>query len=204
MPYTTVTTGQNPTASFLNTNYRDQVVSTVTAASRPSGTEGQVIAVLDKDRLEVWSGSAWVPVTPWGSAGRNGCVLTRAATQSIPTGTGTFTAISWDTETTDTDGYITATSDTITIPSGLGGLYTVTATASWASSPGANSSIEILVGGAEVYRHPIGAGTQMTACSISVSDIAIAAANTVKVRLSQGSGAAINITATLQMWRTAA
>ena len=205
MPVNTVTTNQQITSSFLNTNYRDQVVSTVLAAGKPTGTEGQVIAVTDADRLEAYSGSAWVRLGPaWSSSGRTGCVLTRTANQSISSGTGTFTAISWDTETSDPDGFITATSDTLTVPSGLGGLYNITSTVTWASSPGANSSLEVLLGAAEVYRVPIGAGTQMTSCSISLAGIAIAAANTIKVRVSQGSGGAINVTAALQVWRISA
>jgi hypothetical protein len=44
--------------------------------------------------------------------------------QSIPDNTAT--SISWDTEDQDTDGFIAVTGTTITIPSGLGGLYAIT------------------------------------------------------------------------------
>lgn len=54
---------------------------------------------------------------------RRGCRLRRAS-QSIANAT--TVAINWDTEDQDTNGYITATSTTITIPTGLGGLYAIT------------------------------------------------------------------------------
>lgn len=66
MPYTTVTTNQVLTSTFLNTNYRDQVVSTVTSGTRPTGTEGQVIVETDTDELQIYSGSGWVD---WGQYG---------------------------------------------------------------------------------------------------------------------------------------
>jgi len=53
-----------------------------------------------------------------------GCRLRRVANQSI--NNITETAISWDTEDQDTDGFITVTATTITIPTGLGGLYAIT------------------------------------------------------------------------------
>ena len=53
-----------------------------------------------------------------------GCRLRRAANQAITTGT--LTSISWDTEDDDPNGFIAATSTTVTIPTGLGGLYAIT------------------------------------------------------------------------------
>lgn len=67
MPYTTVTTGQVLTASFLNTNYRDQVISTVTSSTRPAGTEGQMIYETDTNLLLIYSGTAWIELGRWGT-----------------------------------------------------------------------------------------------------------------------------------------
>lgn len=61
------------------------------------------------------------------AARRVGCRLRRAANQSIPAGGGGPTLISWDTEDFDPYGFITVTSSTITVPTGLGGMYVVTA-----------------------------------------------------------------------------
>jgi hypothetical protein len=55
---------------------------------------------------------------------RTGCRLRRAAAQSVANSTSV--TISWDTEDQDTDGYIVVTGTTVTIPTGLGGLYAIT------------------------------------------------------------------------------
>lgn len=203
MPYTPVTTNQAMTTSYMNTNWTDQVVSTVTSTTKPTGTEGQMIAVTNQDRIEIHDGTGYVRVGNYSASGRTGVFVRRNANQSIPTGTGTYTAISWDTETTDTDGFITATSDTITIPTGLGGLYSGMARVAWASSPGTNSYIDLLIN-ATPYGFPIGAATQSTTQSLAIGAVAIGAGDTVKIRLSQGSGGAINVTAALQLWRISA
>lgn len=59
MPYTTFSDGSVLTASQVNTNFRDQVVSTVTSGTRPSGTEGQIIYETDTDLLYIYNGG-WV------------------------------------------------------------------------------------------------------------------------------------------------
>lgn len=188
------------TTAFWTPNVRQQVVPQLTAASLPAaGTEGRVYAVTDRDRLEIDTGSVILPGPNWGAAGRVGFSVTRAAALSIPTGTGTYTAISWTAEPTDTDGFITTTASTATVPTNRGGIYDGICRATWASSPGANSIIELLVG-ATAYRQPIGAGTQMLECSISLAGIALVAGDVISIRLSQGSGGAINITAAWQMW----
>lgn len=201
MPVNTVTTSQQITSAFLNTNYRDQVVSTVLNAGKPAGTEGQVVAVTDKDRLEIYSGTAWVRGPAWSSSGRTGITISRVANQSIANVTDT--TITFDTETTDVDGFIAVSSDTITVPSGLGGLYAITGTVIWASSPGATSNARLEIGGVTGdYRTSVGASSvAFQAQVVSVGAIPLSATNTVKLRVYQGSGAAINVTARLEMWR---
>lgn len=200
MPYPAVTTNQALTSSYLNTNYSDQVVSTVLSSGKPAGTEGQLIAVTNQDRLEVYSGTAWVRVGGWSSAGRTGAVLRRAATQSI--GITSDTAISWDTEDTDTDGFITVTSSTITIPSGLDGIYSISAAVAWASSPGANSNVRIaLTGVSGDYRTCVGTSTVAYQNQVVSATVALAATNTVAINCYQSTGGAINVTARLELWR---
>lgn len=192
------------TTAWWTANGRQQVVAQLASGSLPAAaTAGRMFAVTDRDRYEFDTGSALVPGPPWGSAGRVGFQVSRVANQSIPTGTGTFTAIDWDTEASDANGFLTATDSTATVPTNLGGLYACLATVAWASSPGANSSIELLIG-ATAWRFPIGAGTQMTTCSLSIPAIALAAASVASIRVSQGSGGAINVTGTWQMWRLSA
>lgn len=59
MPYNTKSDGDGLTASFVNANWRDQVISTVTSGTRPSGTEGQFIYETDTDKVYVYNGG-WV------------------------------------------------------------------------------------------------------------------------------------------------
>ncbi len=59
MPVKTWATNDVPTASDLNTHYRDQVISTVTSGTRPSGTEGQMIYETDTDLCYIYNGG-WV------------------------------------------------------------------------------------------------------------------------------------------------
>jgi hypothetical protein len=65
MPYTTRADGDVITASSHNANCRDQVVSTVTSGTRPSGTEGQIIYETDTDLYRAYLGG-WID---WGSLG---------------------------------------------------------------------------------------------------------------------------------------
>ena len=203
MPYPAVTTNQALTSSYMNTNWSDQVVSTVLSSGKPAGTEGQLIAVTNQDRLEVYSGTAWVRVGGWSASGRTGTVLRRAATQSISNTTDT--AVTWDTEDTDTDGFIAVSADTLTIPTDLGGIYAISTAVAWAATPGANSNVRILISGTTGdYRTSV-SDSSVGYQNQSVSAItALAATNTIKVQCYQSSGGALNITARIEVWRLAA
>jgi hypothetical protein len=200
MPYPALATNQQPSTSWLNTNYSDQVVSTVLSSGKPAGTEGQLIAVTNQDRLEVYTGGAWVRIAHWSAAGRTGTVLRRAATQSITTATDT--KVSFDTEDTDTDGFIAVTATDITIPSGLDGLYAITGTIAWASDPGANSNARIELGGVTGdYRSHANGTVSYQNQVVSVAATGLAATNTISLRCYQATGSSINITARLEVWR---
>lgn len=199
MPVPDVTSNQALTSSWLDTNYSNQVVSTVLAAGKPAGTEGQVIAVTDTDRLEIYTGSAWSRVRHYSSAGRTGCTIRRVATQSIANTTDT--AISFDTEDFDSDGWFAPTSDTITVPSGLDGDISITAYVAWASSPGANSNARFVFSGTSFdFRNSVGSSSVgYQSQGVSVANWAVAATNTIKLQVYQSSGGAINVTASLQL-----
>jgi len=201
MPDAGLADGSVLTSANYDSYLREQVIATGLSGARPTGKEGRVIASTDTDRLECYDGTNWIRVGNWSASGRSGVQLSRFAVQSIPTGTGTFTPITWDVETTDTDAYITVPSSDILIPTGLGGLYAISCGVTWVSSPGTNSSIEVFNSTTTaIWRHPIGAATQLTSCSMSVV-IPVAAAQTVQIRLSHGAAGAINISANLEMWR---
>lgn len=189
-------------ASFWDAYVRKQVVAQLPFASLPAAaTEGRMFADTTNDRMLIDTGSAFVRGAAWSSAGRTGLSISRVANQSI--GTASDTAISFDTEAVDSDGFITVTSDTITIPSGLGGIYAITATVAWASSPGATSNARIEIGGVTgdyrttVQDSSVGFQNQL----VGVPGIALSPTNTVKLRVYQATGSSINVTATLQMWR---
>lgn len=59
MPYLTISTDMVPSAAQMNANWRDQVVTQCTNATRPTGVDGMLISVTDLDTVEVWDGSAW-------------------------------------------------------------------------------------------------------------------------------------------------
>lgn len=205
MPYSTVTSLQQVTADFMNVNWRNQTIATVTDAGKPAGTEGQAVAVTDKDRLEVYSGSTWWPGPAWSATGRIGCTISRVATQAISTATDT--TITFDTETTDLNGFITVPSDTLTVPapSGLNvsGLYNGTATVIWASAPGANNVARLEIGGV-TGDYGSSCGTSTVAYqrhTVSFAAIPLSTTNTIKLRVYQASGGSINVTARLELWR---
>lgn len=201
MPDSGISDGSVYTSSFHDTYVRQQVVAQVTSGTRPTGVEGRLITESDTDRLLAYSGSAWVRLNNYSSSGRTGFSLARVATQSIPGGATTFTAISWDSELTDTDGFITVTADTITIPAGLGGIYAITGTVGWgATAPGTNSSIEIYnVTNGNIYRQAVGGASQMTSCTVAIT-IALAASDQIQLRVSHGGGSAVNVTSLVQGW----
>lgn len=194
------------TSTYWTANVRQQVVAQLANASLPAAaTEGRVYADTTYDRLVFDTGAALVPGPAWSTAGRVGWSLTDSTNRSIPSGTGTFTALTFATESTDTDGFFSAPGTAVTIPTGLGGIYAMVATATWASSPGANSTMDFVVNGVTGYRFTIGAATQIYPVATIVLTIPLAAAATVSVRASQASGSAININpATFQGWRIAA
>ncbi len=194
------------TTDYLTANVRQQVVAQLATASLPAAaTAGRVFADTTLGRLVFDSGSALVPGPAWASGGRVGWSLTDSTNRSIPTGTTTYTSLTFATKTTDTDGFFSAPGTTVTIPTGLGGIYDMNVTITWASSPGANSVLMILVNGAVGYRFPIGAATQSTVFTASLAGLALAAGDTIVVQPSQGSGASINVNpARWQGWRRSA
>lgn len=202
MPDAGLADGSVLTSANYDTYLRQQVVAQVTSGTRPTGVEGRIITETDTDRIVAYDGSSWVRVGNYSSTGRTGVALARISTsQTISSSAGTFTAISWDTETTDTDAFITVPATTITIPSGLAGLYSVLATVSWNASPGTDSSIEVYnTVTTGIYRFPIGGGSQLTSVALAAV-VPAAAGDGLQIRVSQGSGSSKTITATCEVWR---
>jgi hypothetical protein len=79
VPINTVADNDVLTASFWNTNVRDQVVSTTTSGALPGGTEGQMVYETDNNRYQAYNGAfmefgrlsgntTWVPQIDQGAS----------------------------------------------------------------------------------------------------------------------------------------
>ena len=113
--------------------------TTSTAKARVAiGTAGQV--------LKVNSGAT---APEWGSATASfsGCSLSNTTTQTVTSPN--YTAITWDTENFDTDGFHSTVSNTsrITIPTGKGGYYQVNASVRWDDNTSGSRLITIYKNG---------------------------------------------------------
>jgi hypothetical protein len=103
---------------------RSQGVQTTTSGARPSpASEGMLIYETDSDRFMVYDGSSWVRVGNSTTSGRTGCTIRKTGNTSV--GNVANATITWTAEDVDTDGFIAVSSSTVTIPTGLGGLYAV-------------------------------------------------------------------------------
>lgn len=188
--------GAKPLATEWDDYISKQVVMTfATTSARDTALSGHVREGMyadaqDTDRLMRYNGSAWVP-----SSGRWGTTVTRSG-QSVANGV--LGTISFDTETQDTDGYITVTSTTVTIPSNLGGIYGVTGTvvrASGSFGTTTGSFLRIVAGGTTYDFAPT--GTDRITGTLSIP---LAATNTVTLAINNGD-ATVNMTGVLHvMW----
>lgn len=193
--YKTFYDGTVLAAADVNGYLMDQSVQVVNESSKnPVPTHGMFNYVADADRLEVWDGSAWVRIATGSETGRTGCLLRRSSNQSISNSS--ITSVSWDTETADTDGFIAVTSSTVTIPSGLAGLYHITAVHSLDTIP-TTHMMRIIAGGNNYDFHG-GGGSGRIAASIMVP---LAGADTLATQCYQSSGGSANLTGYLYCYR---
>lgn len=184
------------TAANMDTLAQQVVISVANSSAYPTTVhEGMTVYDQSENRYYVHSGSAWVRTQlSMNAAGRTGCFLRRTNPQSIPHIT--ETAISWDTENTDSDGFIAVTSSTVTIPSGLGGLYSISSRVVWASNPAALGSYVQLDAGSETFRTSVTPSSANIHTQVSAPGVtmALAAGDTIVVSVYQASGGALNVT----------
>lgn len=117
----------------------EDTIEILTSGTRPGDPyAGQAIYETDTNRLvmrdasnTIWNRTAWTA-----STGRTGVSL-RSTGQSIPDAV--ETAIAWDTSDFDSDGFATVPDSNITVPAGLGGLYSITAVGSVPVDPSVRS-----------------------------------------------------------------
>lgn len=194
-------TAETLTSSDLNNYLMKQANIATTVGSEPTGVEGMEVHLTDRDQARIYSGSAWVRTAWWSSSGRTGCGLTRAATQSIPNAT--VTTISWDTEAADTDGFISVSSGTITIPSGCGGLYMAQVGVNWSAGIGSlGGKINMTRNGSTIYEHTM--PPDLSADCATFAPVVLAAGDTVTFPVSQTSGGSLNMTGRCEFYRIGA
>jgi hypothetical protein len=120
--------------------------------------------------------------------------LTRATTQSIANGTNSY--VSWTVETNDTHGFIAVTSDTVTIPAGQGGVYSLSAFARYVANATGFRVLAFEISGTQTAQWRAIAhatGGQPTDMAVSLAAVRLAAGATIKMFTFQNSGAALNI-----------
>lgn len=192
------------------TDERAYVGPLLPAVRVPSSTVRDLIitapyagALVDRGgRLEQYDGSAWQRMSWSTSSGRTGFKLRKAAAQSIASGV--TTDISFDTEDLDSDGFISAPSATVTIPTGLGGLYIVSAQfigpTNWVTNANYFGAV-IAAGITCVLPGNAGSGGQTDRNALAAFLFQFAAGDTVTLRMAQTSGSSQNFTASLTGYR---
>jgi len=127
---------------------------------------------------------------------RAGGSWSRTSGQSV--GSGSQTTITWTTEAVDTHGYLTPTSGTVTIPTGMGGLYAITAQLDAAAALGGRCYAQITAGG-RIYRTPFTSpGEDLVSVSATVP---LASGDTISVAVYHASGSTIAWTGALDVYR---
>lgn len=134
---------------------------------------------------------------------RIGCRLRRVANQSISNITST--PISWDTEDQDTDGFITVTGTTITVPTGLDGIYAISCRVSGLFT-NARNFVEVgvttsITGVPADFRVPWNEPSDENRLGAFISALPLAAGDSFVCNLFQSSGGALNITAWMSCYR---
>ena len=172
-----------------------------TVGSEPTGLEGMEVHLTDRDQVRIHTGSTWARTGWWSSAGRTGCALVRNSVQSIANAT--LTAVAWDVESVDSDGFYPGSGGTITIPAGCGGLYMAMVGVNFSAAIGSlGGKINFSRNGTTIYEHTMPAGLGSDCASFA--PVALAVGDTITIPVLQSSGGSLNMTARLEFYRIGA
>ena len=181
-----------PLADFVGRTFNFATGAERTA-NLPSPLEGDRAFLRNTDRMEVYNGSTWERIDHATTAGRTGLIASRSAVQSV--NSGTLTALSFDTEFFDSDTFLPATpASTITVPAGLGGLYSIMLRTFSVVS----SMARVALGSGPIFDET--ASGNSTAPTIGLF-VALPAGETLTCSVQQTSGSAQNFTAAFEMYR---
>lgn len=176
-----------------------------TTSAPGSPTDGDLWADTGKYRLNAYDGSAsaWKRISHWRTAGRTGFELSRAANQSV--GATSTANVSWDTSVQQYgDTFITVTASTITIPSGLGGLYAVTCSTAGSAAGTASCTLTLTpssgMWGSAAHVLDGGGGSYRATVSMTM---ALAAGDTLAARIYNPTGGALNFIGNIVGYRIA-
>lgn len=190
------TARQHPSGTtwYHGPTVNDYIRSVTTA---PSGGglpfDGQAWYHQSQKRLYLSEAASGVAIAHTTSAGRIGGTWTRSGTLSVSSG-GDGTQVTYDAETYDSDGFLTPTSGTATVPAGLGGLYYWSLRFTWASSPTSPGKL-IDVAGSRRYTQG-GAYTASSLVDGQNGTMLLAAGDTVSFKALHQTGVGINISST--------
>lgn len=144
------------------------------------------------------------PPASWGDAVRDGLeFLARTpgvvvqTTSSQNATTAAWYNISWNgADLRDTDGYHTGTTDTITIPTGLGGWYNIAGAVSFAANATGVRGVRYSINGAGDYRLAMLPAIAALSTRVPVSgDVLLAAGDVLRISAYQSSGGTLAIDA---------
>lgn len=171
-----------------------------TSGTRPtSTTQGQIIYEIDTERGLIHNGSGWERLFHSAADGRTGCQMRRSAAQTISNNTST--AVGWDVEDFDSDGFASTGSGTVTIPTGLGGLYAINCYHQWGSALTTSGRQFILTAGSQSRSYVADGAVGSTEQSVQAT-IRLEAGDSFDYRVHQQSGGNLNVTAAkLELWR---
>ena len=127
---------------------------------------------------------------------RAGGSWSRTSGQSVDSGS--QTTITWTTEGLDTHGFLTPTSGTVTIPTGMGGLYAISVALDAAAALGGRCYAQITAAG-RIYRTPFTSpGEDLVSVSATVP---LASGDTISVAMYHASGSTIAFKGALDVYR---
>lgn len=151
-------------------------------------------------RLEVLDTAGAARVGWINTTGRTGFIYQRTTNQSI--NNNSTTAISFATQTTDTDAYQTGGGPwtTFTIPAGLGGIYSGYLAVYSGDATAARKLADILIN-SDTANPLRGTHYGESGVVVPLPGRALVATDTISAQIYQNSGGAVNYTARLEFWR---